>query len=90
MKKLVQVQEVEGQGLEALLGKQVIVLCLNYFYAGTLTGVNEHDIILTNAGIVYETGEFSGSRFKDFQKLPNVEWRVRTQAIESYGEWEVK
>jgi hypothetical protein len=56
MKKLVQVIEEEGQGLEALLGKKVAIFCLNYIYAGTLTGVNTNDIILTDAGIVYETG----------------------------------
>jgi len=86
MKKIVTVQEVEGQGLEALLGKTVQLWCMNYVYSGKLVGVNEHDVILEDAGVVYESGELRGKSFKDFQLLPGKEWRVRTAAIESYGE----
>ena len=85
MKKIVEVVEVEGQGLEALLGEDVMLFCLNYIYAGKLTGVNEKDIVLENAHIVYETGAFSDKKFKDAQALPVSEWRVKTSAIESYG-----
>jgi ferredoxin-fold anticodon binding domain-containing protein len=85
MKKLIQVQEVEGQGLEALLGKTVLLFCVNYIYTGVLIGVNEHDIILDKAGIVYETGAFTDKKLKDCQFLPSSEWRIRTSAIESYG-----
>jgi hypothetical protein len=86
MKKLVQVQEVEGEGLEALLGKRVQLWCMNYFYSGKLIKVNEHDIILGDSpGVIYETGPLTGKSFKDFQRLPGTEWRVRTAAIESYG-----
>ena len=85
MKKLVQTIEVENQGLEALLGEDVMLLCLNYIYAGKLVGVNDKDVLLENAHIVYETGAFSDSKFKDAQKLPSDEWRVKTTTIESYG-----
>lgn len=88
MKKLVQVQEVEGQGLEALLGQQVTLFCMNYTYTGKLSGVNALDIILEGASIVYETGDFATCRtgkFKDAQQLSTGEWRVRTATIESYG-----
>ena len=81
MKKL-----VEGQGLVALLGKNVVVFCMNYIYAGKLVGVNDTDIILQDAGIVYETGELNAKNFKDFQKFGVSEHRIRTSAIESYGE----
>ena len=86
MKRVVQVQEIEGDGLEALLGKQVFIFGSNYNYAGKLIGVNTHDIILEDAGIVFETGSFDTAGFKDFQKFPAKEWRIRTAAIESYGE----
>jgi len=85
MKKLVQTIEVENQGLEALLGEDVMLLCLNYIYAGKLVGVNDKDVLLENAHIVYETGAFSDSEFKDAQKLPSDEWRIKTTTIESYG-----
>lgn len=84
MKKLLQVQEVEGQGLEALLGQKVTFFCANYIYHGELIGVNTHDLLLGNAFIVYETGDFNSSGFKDAQKLGS-EWRIRVASIESYG-----
>lgn len=84
MKKLVALQEVEGQGLEALLGEQVTLFCLNYIYHGKLIGVNTTDVLLEDAHIVYETGSFDSKQFKDIQRLTK-EWRVRTSAIESYG-----
>lgn len=37
MKKLI--QEVEGEGLIALLGKRVTLFCMNYIYTGDLVGV---------------------------------------------------
>jgi hypothetical protein len=36
MKKIVNVQEVDGEGLVALLGERVELFCMNYIYAGTL------------------------------------------------------
>lgn len=84
MKKLVSVQEIEGQGLEALLGEQVTFFCLNYIYYGKLVGVNVTDVIIENAYIVYETGAFADSGFKDAQSIAK-EFRLRTATIESYG-----
>jgi hypothetical protein len=83
MKKLVQVQEVEGEGFDALLGEDVILFCMNYFYAGKLVGANEKFVKLENAQIVYETGELTAKTFKDAQKLPS-DLYVQTGAIESY------
>lgn len=83
MKKLVSVQEVEGEGLTALLGENVMLFCLNYIYAGKLVGVNTHDVLLENAQIVYETGELTAKKFQDAQALPDSLY-VRTSAIESY------
>lgn len=85
MKKVVQTVEVNDEGLEALLGEQVMLMCLNYTYAGILIGVNDHDVLLKNAHIVYETGKFADKAFKDAQKLPSDEWRIKTASIESYG-----
>jgi hypothetical protein len=89
MKKIVTVTEVEGEGLVALMGKRVLLFCLNYIYTGTLTGVNTHDILLEDAAIVYETGAFDKKSFTDAQKLPNVLY-VRTSSIESYSETDKK
>lgn len=68
MKRVVQAQEIEGEGLESLLGEQVILFCNNYFWAGKLVGVNDIFVLLEDAGIVYETGPFSDQRWRDLQK----------------------
>ena len=85
MKKLVQVTEVEGEGLVSLLGQRVTLFCVNYIYTGVLTGVNDADVLLEDPAVVYETGAFDSKEWKDAQKLPAKEWRVRASAIESYG-----
>lgn len=89
MKKLpekTQLVEVENAGLVSLLGKQIMVFCCNYIYAGKLTGVNTDCIELANAGICYETGPLCDAKFKDFQKLPGPVHFVAMGSIESFGE----
>jgi len=85
MKKLVNVVEVEGEGLEALMGEQVLLFALNYIYAGVLSGVNESFVQLTEAKVVYETGPFVTAGYKDAQPLPGGVWYVQRGAIESFG-----
>ena len=83
MKKLVSVTEVEGEGLMSLLGQRVTLFCLNYIYAGKLAGVNETCVLLEEAAIVYETGAFTDSKWKDAQGLPSPLY-VMLGAIESF------
>ena len=85
MKKLIEVVEVEGDGLEGLLGQNILVLCENYFYTGKLVGVNKTFIKLESPSIVYETGAWTTKGYTDSQKLPVNEWFVERTAIESYG-----
>lgn len=82
MKKIV--NEVQGEGLEKLLGERVTLFCMNYIYTGTLTGVNETCVLLTDAAIVYETGAFTEKNWKDAQALPH-DWYVSIASIESFG-----
>lgn len=84
MKKIVEVQEVEGEGLMSLLGEQVILFCMNYFYAGKLIGVNDTCVLLENGGIVYETGSFTELKWKDFQKVADKLY-VKLESIESFA-----
>ncbi len=85
MKKIVTVTEVAGEGLEAFLGQKVMLFCLNYIYAGTLSGINTSCVQLEEAHIVYETGSFHEKGFKDAQRLPGDAWYVQIGAIESFG-----
>ena len=41
MKKLVKVEEVQGEGLVGLMGENVTLFCMNYIYTGRLVGVND-------------------------------------------------
>jgi DNA-binding ferritin-like protein (Dps family) len=84
MKKLVEVTEVNGEGLVKLIGERVTLFCANYVYTGKLIGVNDDCVLLSDCGIVYETGSFTESKWKDYQKLPN-EFYVMKQSIESFG-----
>ena len=67
MKKLV--QEIENEGLPKLLGETVTLFCLNYFYNGKLVGVNDDCVLLQDPKIIYETGEWSNSKWKDIQDM---------------------
>ena len=83
MKKII--EEPGGDGLVTLLGQNVILICASYFYAGKLVGVDEQDVLLESAVLVYETGEWSAKTWKDAQPLPGGVWYVKIASIESYG-----
>lgn len=84
MKKVVKVIEVDGEGLEALMGERVTLFCLNYIYTGKLVGVNAAFVKLEAAAIVYETGPLGDKKWLDAQELPG-DWYVQISAIESFG-----
>ena len=83
MKRLVEVKD--GDGLEKLLGEYVQLWCLNYIYAGKLVGVNEHDVVLAEPKVVYETGKLDEHGFKLAEDCGVPELFVRVAAIESYA-----
>ena len=85
MKKIVKVTEIEGEGLEALMGEKVILMCMNYNYVGTLEGVNEKFVMLgEDAAICYETGAWTDKSWKDAQKIGH-QFYVMIDKIESFG-----
>lgn len=84
MKKLVKVEEVEGEGLLGLLGQNVTLYCQCYIYAGKLEGVNSEFVLLTSAEIVYDTGSFDSKKWSTSEKYPNNLY-VMKQSIESFS-----
>lgn len=84
MKKIANVVEVAGEGLESLLEETVTFFCVNYIYTGKLTGVNSTFVKLESPKIVYETGAFSDKAWKDAQALPGTIY-IQTAAIEAFG-----
>ncbi len=85
MKQLVQVQEIDGEGLAHLLGERVLLICAGYFYEGKLVGVNTSFVKLEDAGIVYSTGDWKDKSYADLQKLHCKQWYVQLGLIESFG-----
>ena len=81
MKRLIETEELTG--LESMIGDTVLLICSAYFYHGTLTGVSDTEVELSDAGIVYETGPWDEEGFTDKQSLPNTVY-VKLQAVESY------
>lgn len=81
MKKIIEIDAKAG--FESLLGERVLLMCSNYFYAGKLTDVNRTCVLLEDASIVYETGEWSQSSWTTAQKI-NRPIYVRMSHIESF------
>jgi len=81
--KKVDVIEVEGEGLIGLLGQRVLIMCTNYFYEGILAGVNDTCCMLSDAGIVYSTGDWDKPGWGDRQAVLGDHY-VMLQAIESF------
>jgi len=84
MKRIVEVSKDES-GFMSLIGEKVTLFCCRYFYTGTLVGVNDTCIELSDAKIIYETGDFDKKEWSNCQSLPNSTLFIQTGAIESYG-----
>ncbi len=82
MKKIV--EETEGD-LTSLLGEKVLIFSANYIYAGVLIGISDTTLAIKEPSIVYETGSFSDSKYKDAQSLPSPTWYINRALVESIG-----
>ena len=85
MRKLIQVQEIDGEGLESFLGERILIMCAGYFYEGKLIGVNSTFVKLEDPSIVYTTGVWTDKAYSDIQKMGQKEWYISTSLIESFG-----
>ena len=70
-------------GLESLVGKVVTFFCATYIYTGKLVSVSKTGVKLTKASIVYETGAFTDSNWKDAQGLPHDVY-IMLSSVESF------
>lgn len=82
MKRLI---DVSTEGLDKLIGEQVLLLCSSYFYTGKLIGVNKKFVLLQDPSIVYSTGSFDTKGYSDAQRLHTKEFYVMIQSIEAFG-----
>jgi hypothetical protein len=74
----------ENEGFNSLLGKTITIFCAVYIYTGKLVGNGTDFVKLENPKIVYETGPFTTSEWKDAQALPN-EIYIQKGMVESFG-----
>ena len=72
-------------GLPELLGREVILFCGIYIYAGRLSAIGDTALKLESAVIVYDTGPLLDPAWSDAQRLPGPHWWVSIAAIESFG-----
>lgn len=84
MKKMVEVVEVEKEGLLALIGERVTLYCARYIYTGKLVGVNDTCVLLHDASIVFDTGALKDKKWSMAEELPGP-WYVQLAAVESFG-----
>jgi hypothetical protein len=73
-----------NEGLAGLLGQKVLLLCMNYFYWGTLEAISETEVKLSDPYIIYGTGEWLDDNWGDSQSLGPDPHYVRVSALESY------
>ena len=73
----------EIKNLDELVGETFCFQCARYIYHGKVKNVNSDYIELENAGVVFETGEYSSSSPSDRQELPNGVFVMR-ESIESF------
>lgn len=71
-------------GLVALKGKVVTLFCANYIYTGKLISVTKSSVLLEDCAVVYETGDFDTTAWKDAQKI-HSDWNIHMSRIESFG-----
>jgi len=84
MSELTSGTAVVPESMAVLVGQRVTFFCMNYIYTGLVVRVDGDCILLSDAGVVFETGDFDNKTWVDMQKLPG-DWCVRVSAIESYG-----
>lgn len=86
MKKIVTVTEVEGEGLMSFMGKRIFIMAQSFFYVGTLTGVNTSCVLLEDAKVVLESGDFSKKGVAYAESVKGGRIYVQTSAIEAFFE----
>lgn len=83
MTKKIEVIEIENEGLPSLLGQRVLLMCANFYYEGILEGVNDICCLLSDAGMVYSTGDWAEKEWSVREQLPGNHY-VMIHAIESF------
>lgn len=69
--------------MKDLVGQVYTFWCARWIYHGKVKSVNTEYIVLENASVVFETGDYGNSEASDIQSLPN-DFQVMIQSIEGF------
>jgi hypothetical protein len=72
--------------LESFVGKEIVIYCCRYIYAGKVVEIDDFSLELTDCGIVYVTGSHNDSEWEAYEKIKKNH-HIALQSIESYGEF---
>jgi hypothetical protein len=79
---------MKSQGIKSLVGKKVVVYACRYIYTGVVAYADDQHVRLTDAHIVYDTGDHSPGK-KSWSMVEPAwcsDWSICISAIESFGE----
>ena len=74
---------VEVESLDDFIGKKLAFQCARYIYFGKVEKVNSIFIELSDAQIVFDTGDFSNKEASEAQNLPKKKVYLMRQSIET-------
>jgi len=82
-----QIIETSQSPLENFLGEIVVIYTTRFIYTGKAVAVDDKFIVLDNAKIVYDTGEYSKDRkeWEVAQPTWAKQWTIGVPHIESIG-----
>ena len=72
--------------LESFVGKEIVIYCCRYIYAGTVAEIDDFSLELTDCGIVYETGAHDALEWETFEKIKKNH-NIALHSIESFGKF---
>lgn len=72
------------ESMDDLIGEKLAFQCARYIYYGKVERVNQSYIKLSQAQVIFETGDYSRSSPDSGEVAPRGEMYVMRQAIESF------
>lgn len=84
MRKLI---ESDANAFDSLLGKKIVVYACRFIYTGILEAVDNNTLLLSDAHIIYDTGEHHSNKkaWATVEPCWTSHWNVQIASIESFG-----
>ena len=84
MRRIVQ---SDANAFDQHLGKKIVIYACRFIYTGILEAVDNTTILLSDAHIIYDTGEHTKDKksWGVVEKCWTSDWAVQIASIESFG-----